>query len=123
MLVRLAKLESKIHESPLELFGQPWACGKAANEKCELFMINQVWGSRISEYTDRVGGKASPEVIPDRVYGRLNRGFEESRNLRAICKNVSAPIHQWSGCEFTQSTSISQLLFRSLDHCLSGSQT
>ena len=70
--VWFAKLESKIHESPLELFGKPRTCGKVANEKCELFMINQVWFPRISEYTDRVGGKASPEVIPDRVHGRLN---------------------------------------------------
>ena len=72
MLVRLAKLKSKIHESPLELFGQPRARGKAANEECELFVINRVWCSRISEYTDRFGGKASPEVISDRVHGRLN---------------------------------------------------
>jgi len=65
MLVRLAKLESKIHEPPLELFGQPRACGKAANEKCDLFVINQVWCSRMPGRTDRVGGKTSPEVIPD----------------------------------------------------------
>jgi len=108
MLVRLAKIKSEIHKPLLELFRQPRACGKAANEKYELLMINQMRCSRISEHTDRVGGKASPEVIPDTVYGRLNRGFEELRNLRAVCKNVSAPVHQWGECEFTQSTSTSQ---------------
>jgi len=72
MLVRLAKLESEIHEPLLELFRQPRACGKATNEKYELLMINQVRCSKISEYTDRVGGKESPEVLPDTVYGRLD---------------------------------------------------
>ena len=108
MVVRHAKLESEIHEPLLELFGQPWTCGKAANEKCELLMIYQEQYSRISEHTDRVCGKASPEVIPDKVYSRLNRGFEEPSNLRAVCKNVSVPIRQRSECNFTQSTSISQ---------------
>jgi len=72
MLIWLTKLKTKIHETLLELFGQPRARGKAANEKCELLIINQARCSRISEYTDRVGGKASPEVIPDGVHGRLN---------------------------------------------------
>ena len=40
MLVRLAELESKIRKPSLELLGQPWTCGKAANEKYELLMVN-----------------------------------------------------------------------------------
>jgi len=72
MLVRLAKLEPKIHKPLFELFRQPRTCGKAANEKCELPMNNQMWCSRISEYTNRVSGKTSPEVIPDAVHGRLD---------------------------------------------------
>ena len=42
VLVRLAKLKSEIHKPLFELFRKPWACGKAANEKYKLFMINQV---------------------------------------------------------------------------------
>jgi len=72
MLVWLAKLKSEIYKSLFELFRKPRACGKAANEKCELLMINQMQRSRLSEYTDRVGGKASPEVLPDTVHGRLD---------------------------------------------------
>ena len=86
MRVRLAEPKSKIQEPLFELFGQPRACGKATDEKCELLTINQEQCSRIPEYTDRVGGKALPEVIPDRVHSRLNRGFEERRNLFAIMR-------------------------------------
>ena len=56
----------------LELFGQPWTCGKTANEKCELIVMNQEQCLRMPEYTDRVGGKELPEVIPDGVHDRLN---------------------------------------------------
>ena len=66
-VVRLAKLESKIRKPLLELFGQPRTCGKAANEKCELLMVNKKQRSNVSGYTDRVGGKASSEVISDGV--------------------------------------------------------
>ena len=93
MRVRPAKLESKIQKPLFELFGQPWTRGKTANEKCELSVMNQELWSGMPEYTDRVGGKALPEVIPDGVHGRLDRGFEEPRNLCAVCENVSAPIH------------------------------
>jgi len=73
MLVRLAKLKSKIYKPPFKLFGKPRARGKTANEECELLTINQMRCSRrISEYTDRVCGKASPEVIPDTVHRRLD---------------------------------------------------
>ena len=88
MLVRLAKLESKIHKPLFELVGQPRARGKAPNKKCELYMINQERFSRISEYTDRVHRKVLPEVIPNRVHGRLNRGLKELRNLRAVHAKV-----------------------------------
>ena len=84
MCIRLAKLKPKIHEPLLELFGQPLTCGKAANEKYELFRINRERRSRMPEYTNRIDRKASPEVIPDRVHGRLNRGFEELRNFCAV---------------------------------------
>ena len=86
MFIRLAKLKPKIRKPFLELFGQPRACGKAANEKRELFGINHEQCSRMTEYTDRIGRKASLEVISDRIYGRINRGFEEPRNLCAVCK-------------------------------------
>ena len=36
VLVRHAKLKSKIHKSLFELFGQPWTCGKATNEEYKL---------------------------------------------------------------------------------------
>ena len=92
-VVRLAKLESKIRKPLLELFGKPRTCGKAADEKCELLMINQRQRSNVSGYTDRVGGKASSEVISDGVRGRLNRGFEERGDLCAVCENVSVSDH------------------------------
>ena len=41
MLVRLAKLKTKIHKPLFKLFEQPRTCGKATNEKCELLMISQ----------------------------------------------------------------------------------
>jgi len=93
MRVRLAKSKSKIQQPLLELFGQPCTVGKAANEKCELIVINQELCSRIPEHTDRVGRKASLEVIPDRVHGRLDRGFEEPRNLCTVWEDVSVPDH------------------------------
>ena len=93
MCVRLAKPESKIQQPLLELFGQPCTVGKAANEECELIVINQEPCSRISEHTDRVGGKALLEIIPDRVHGRLDRRFEEPRNLCPVWENFSVPIH------------------------------
>ena len=40
VFVRLAKLKFKIHEPFFELFGQPRACGKPANEKYELLVVN-----------------------------------------------------------------------------------
>ena len=70
--VRRAKPESEIHEPHLKLLGQPRICGKAANEKYELLMINQERRSGISKDTDRVGGKPLPEAVPDTVYDRLN---------------------------------------------------
>ena len=88
MLVWLAKLKSEIHEPLFELFRKPRTRGKAANEKCELLMIDQMRCSRISEYTDRVCGKASPEVLPDTVHRRVNRGFKEPSNLRAVCESI-----------------------------------
>ena len=88
MCIRLGKLESKIHESLFEFLGQPWICGKPANEKRELLMVNQKRCSRIYKDTDRVGGKPLREVIPDRVHGRLNRGFEELRNFCPVCERV-----------------------------------
>ena len=92
--VRLAKLKSKIHKPLFELFGQPWTCGKAANEKCELLTINQERCSKTSEHTDRVDGKASPKVISDGVHGSLNRGFEERRNLCAMYEKVWVPVRE-----------------------------
>ena len=91
MRVRPAKLESETRKPLFELFGQPWTRGKAANEKHELIVVNQELWSGMPEYTDRVDGKALPEVIPDGVHGRLNRRFEEPRNLCTICENVLAP--------------------------------
>jgi len=86
MLVRLAKLEFKIRKPLFELFGKPWTCGEATDEKCELLMINLEPRSRVSEQTDRICGKPSLEVVLDGVYGRLNRRFEELRNLCAECE-------------------------------------
>jgi len=106
--VRLEKLKSKARKSLLKLLGQPRTCGKPTNEKCELLMINQERRSRMSEHTDRIGGKASPEVVPDTVHSGLNRGSKEGRNLRTVCENVSALLHQQSEYEFTQSTLSSQ---------------
>jgi len=78
-------------QKPLfELFEQPLAVGKPADEKCELFIINQEQCSRMPEYTHRVGGKTLLEVILDRVHGRLNGRFKDPRNLCAVCDNVSA---------------------------------
>jgi hypothetical protein len=93
MLVRLAKLKSKVNKPLFELFGKPRACGEAADEKYELLMINQEPCLWMSWYTDRVDGKASPEVISDRVHGGLDRGFEEPRNLCATCEKIWMPIH------------------------------
>jgi hypothetical protein len=93
MRVRFAKLKPKIHKPPFELVGKPRTCGKAANEKCELFMVTQEWYPYISEHTNRVDGNASPEVISDRVHSRLNRRFEEPRNLRAVNEKGWMPIH------------------------------
>ena len=91
--VRLGKPKTKVQKPLLELFGQPRTCGKATNEKCELLVINQERCSRIPGYTDRVDGKVLLEVIPDRIHGRLNRGFEERRNLCAAWEDVSSPIN------------------------------
>ena len=71
-VVRLAKLKPEILKPLLELFRQPRTRGKAADEKRELLMINQEWYSRISECTNRVDRKASPEVIPDGVHRGLD---------------------------------------------------
>ena len=108
MHLRPEKLKSKSHKPLFELFEQPRICGKAANEKCELIVVNQELCSRITEYTDRVVRRALLEIILDEVHGRLNGWFEERRNLSAVCENVSAPIHQQSECEFTQSTPTSR---------------
>ena len=104
MRVRLAKLKFKMQKPPFEFFEQPLVVGKPADEKCELLIINQEQCSRMSEDTDRVGGKTLLEVILDRVHGRLNRGLKEPRNFCAVCENISAPIHSWGECESTQST-------------------
>ena len=88
MRVRFEKLESKVHKPFFELFGKPRACGKTANEKCELLIINQGQCSRVSGCTDRVGGKVLPKVISDRVHGRLNRGLEKGRNLCAVYEKI-----------------------------------
>jgi len=69
MRVRPEKPKPEIQKPLLELLGQPRACGKPANEKCKLLMINQRGYSRMSEYTDRLGGKMLPEVVPDTVHG------------------------------------------------------
>ena len=62
-------------------------------------MISQEQRSRISEHTDRVDEKASPEVISDGVHGNLNRGFEERRNLCAVHKKAWVPVHEQNECE------------------------
>ena len=90
--VRLAKLKSKIRKPPLELFVQPRTGGKATDEKCELLTVNQEWCSGVSGYTDRASGKALHKVDPDRVHGGLDRGFEERRNLCAVCEKTLVPI-------------------------------
>jgi len=52
-------------------------------------MINRQRRSRVSEYTDRFGGKAPPEVIPDRAHGRPNREFKELRETCTLsCGNA-----------------------------------
>ena len=83
-------MKPKIHKPFSELFGQPRARGKAANEKRKLVMINQQPCSKMSEYTDCVDGKALLRVISDSLHGGLNRGFEELRNLRARREFLSA---------------------------------
>jgi len=88
MRFQLAKPKSKIRKLPFELFGQPGTSGKTANEKCELIVMSQELCSRIPGYTNRVCGKMLLEAIPDRVHGRLNRRFEEPRNLYAVWENV-----------------------------------
>ena len=88
VLVWLTELETEIGKPLLKLLGQPRARGKASNKEYVLPMFNQERCSKIPEYTDRICGKASPEVISDGVHGRLNRGFEELRNLCAVYKKV-----------------------------------
>ena len=88
MRVRLAKLKSKIHEPLFKLFGKPWTCGKTANEKRELLVINQGRCSRVSEYTNRVGGKVLPKVLSDRIHSGLNRGLKKCRNLCAVYEKI-----------------------------------
>ena len=69
IFVWLAKLKSKIRKPLLEFLRKPRTCGKPANEKCKLFMINRERFSRISEHTDRIRGEVSPEVPHDGIHG------------------------------------------------------
>ena len=85
MCVWLADLQPHTRKSSLELLGQPRARGEATNEECELFLCGQGQILTSSGCTDRTGGKALTEVVPNGVHDGFNRGFEESGNLCSMC--------------------------------------
>ena len=106
--VWLANLQPDAQKSFLQLFGQPRTRSKTTDEESDLFLGDQEESSGNSKHTNRIGGEASAEVIPDGIHDGLNRGFKESGNFCTICAKVWLPIHQYGGCEPTQSASTCQ---------------
>ena len=92
MCVWLADLQPHTRKSSFELFRQPWTRGEATNEERKLFPEDSEQNLASSRCTNRTGGKALTEVIPDRIHSGFNRGLEEPRNLRAVRVKVWVPI-------------------------------
>ena len=86
--VWLTNLQPNIQKSFLELFGQPLARSEAANEERDLFQDRQRQGLINLKHSNRVGGGAFAKVALNGVHGRLDGGFEEFRNLRALYVRV-----------------------------------
>jgi len=86
--VWLAKLQPDTQKPFLELFGQPRARGEATDEECGLPPGCQEQDLTSFKYANRIGSKASVEVILDGVHGGLDRGFEEPGDLCAVCVKV-----------------------------------